>query len=207
MTVKMRLGWDHDQYTAPAIAADAVKAGAKMIAVHGRTKSDGYKNRSLWHEVRHVVDAVDVPVLVNGDIVDPASARAALKASGAAGVMVGRGVMTDPWCLARISADLRGEAFDEPTLGDRERLLFDYIDDLARDGNGRRTLGKLKRVMGYFSKGLWGAGQLRRALNGVREVDAARLLLRDFFAEVREREADQRALEISLAARRMGASA
>jgi len=207
MTVKMRLGWDHDQYTAPEIAADAVKVGAKMIAVHGRTKSDGYKNDSLWHEVRHVVDAVDVPVLVNGDIVDPASARAALEASGAAGVMVGRGVMADPWCLARISADLRGEPFVEPTLADRERLLFAYVDDLARDGNGRRTLGKLKRVMGYFSKGLWGAGQLRRSLNSVREVSAARLLLRDFFAEARAREADQRTLTAALAAHDEGAVA
>ncbi len=183
MSVKMRLGWDHDRYTAPEIAADAVACGASMIAVHGRTKSDLYKGRSQWEQVRHVVDAVPVPVLVNGDIVDPDTARAALHASGAAGVMVGRGVMADPWALARISADLHGTAFVEPTLAERLRLLDDYVARVDADGGPRatrRTLGKLKRVLSYFSKGMPNAAKLRRAMNSSQSIDEARALLAAF---------------------------
>jgi tRNA-dihydrouridine synthase B len=109
VTVKMRLGWDDDSLNAPDIARRAVNAGARMITVHGRTRQQFYKGEARWAPVREVVDAVDVPVVVNGDITSPARAREALDLSGAAAVMIGRGAQGRPWLVGQIAAALAGQ--------------------------------------------------------------------------------------------------
>ena len=108
VTLKMRLGWDDDSHNAPEIAAKAEAAGVRMVVIHGRTRCQFYKGQANWAAIRPVVQAVNIPVIANGDIVDAASARTALAQSGAAGVMVGRGAQGRPWALAEIAADLFG---------------------------------------------------------------------------------------------------
>lgn len=134
VTLKMRLGWDHDSLNAPEIARRAEAAGVQMITVHGRTRCQFYRGHADWAAIRAVVDAVCIPVIANGDITSPAKARAALAASGAAGVMVGRGAIGKPWLLAEIAAGLRGRSLDlrprGPDLADailrhcREHVAF-----------------------------------------------------------------------------------
>jgi len=110
VTVKMRLGWDDDNLNAPEIARRAVEASAQMITVHGRTRQQFYKGEARWEPVRSVVDAVPVPVVVNGDITDLARANEALRLSGAAAVMIGRGAQGRPWIVGQIAAGLAGQA-------------------------------------------------------------------------------------------------
>ena len=110
VTVKMRLGWDAAEIRAPALAARAEAVGAQMVTVHGRTRCQFYKGHADWVAVAAVVEAVNIPVLVNGDITDADSAKRALRQSGAAGVMIGRGAQGRPWALAEISAALYGKA-------------------------------------------------------------------------------------------------
>jgi nifR3 family TIM-barrel protein len=105
VTLKTRLGWD-DRETAPELARRAEAEGIGMITIHGRTRCQFYKGRADWRAVGEVVRSVAIPVLVNGDIVDTGTARAALAASGAAGVMVGRGIEGAPWRLAEIAHGL-----------------------------------------------------------------------------------------------------
>jgi len=118
VTLKMRLGWDDDSINAPQLARLAEGAGVQMITVHGRTRCQFYKGRADWRKVGKVVDAVAVPVIVNGDIIDTATARMALQQSGAAGVMVGRGAQGAPWRLAEIASALFGAPAPEIPQGD-----------------------------------------------------------------------------------------
>ena len=114
VTVKMRLGWDDDSLNAPEIARRAVEAGARMITVHGRTRQQFYKGTARWAPVRAVVEAVPVPVVVNGDITDLGRAREALELSGAAAVMIGRAAQGRPWVVGQIAAGLAGAPADAP---------------------------------------------------------------------------------------------
>jgi tRNA-dihydrouridine synthase B len=108
VTLKMRLGWDDDTQNAPELARRAEQAGVRMVTVHGRTRCQFYKGSANWSAISRVKQAVTIPVIANGDITDSQTARLAMQASGADGVMVGRGAQGRPWVLAQIAHDLFG---------------------------------------------------------------------------------------------------
>ncbi|SEN84050.1 tRNA-U20-dihydrouridine synthase [Pseudorhodobacter antarcticus] len=140
VTLKTRLGWDDGMLNAPDIARRAQDAGIAMITIHGRTRCQFYKGAADWRAIARVKAAVTIPVVANGDIVDAASARAALAQSGADGVMVGRGAQGRPWVLASIAADLfgaaapvipQGAALADIVLGHYHDILQFYGVDLG----------------------------------------------------------------------------
>ena len=140
VTLKTRLGWDDASLNAPELARRAEAAGIKMITIHGRTRCQLYKGQANWPAIRAVKQAVRIPVIANGDIVDAATAGQALTQSGADGVMIGRGAQGAPWRLAQISHALHGtpaprvpQGADLATLvaGHYEAMLAFYGVDLG----------------------------------------------------------------------------
>jgi tRNA-dihydrouridine synthase B len=186
-TVKMRLGWDQSSKNAAQIAVMAQGEGAQQVVVHGRTRADAYGGVADWRAVAEVKAAVEVPVLVNGDILTAQDAVRALEESGADGVMVGRGVLRNPWLLMQISQILANEPLVRPSLDDRLAVLLRYITGQEErfDGNFKAVLSQVKRVTGYFTRGVPRSAQARDALYRSTSLGEAKAALEGFFEELK----------------------
>jgi tRNA-dihydrouridine synthase B len=166
VTLKMRLGWDEATRNAPELAERAERHGVKAITVHARTRQQFFKGAPDWRAVAEVKAATRLPVIVNGDIADAASAREALKASGADAVMIGRAACGRPWLAAEIDRALQtGDETRESGPTDRLGIVLDHFRDSLRfygDRLGVRVFRK--HLAWYVEQAPWPAGaEARRA--------------------------------------------
>ncbi|MFN3202558.1 MAG: tRNA dihydrouridine synthase DusB [Bradymonadia bacterium] len=189
MTVKMRLGWDRDRLNAAEIAYMAQEEGAAMVTVHGRTRMDGYRGQADWASIKDVKAAVQIPLLVNGDILTWEDAKRALAISGADGVMVGRGLMRDPWLLRRCAEALAGNTPYVPSLSERRAVQIQYFDLICEEApHPKAALGKLKKVTGFFTRGIPQGSELRKRVYHSDDVEAAYQAVHDWFDQMEAHE-------------------
>lgn len=213
VTVKMRAGWNDGEINAPLLARMVEDAGAAAVAVHGRTAAQSYTGESDWSLIGRVAESVTIPVFGSGDCVHPDQVIARLRETGAAGVLVGRGALRNPWIFSQAAALADGAArADEVALEERGRFLLDYIDLLIRErvgedegfrhvapgieadstrparGRERWVVNKVRALGAWYTKGLDGGAQLRVAINAAENVESLRQLIREFFG-VRDLEA------------------
>ncbi|MBL6852384.1 MAG: tRNA dihydrouridine synthase DusB [Alphaproteobacteria bacterium] len=154
VTLKMRLGWDDASKNAPELAARAEALGVQAFTVHGRTRQQFYKGAVNWRAVADVKAAVNVPVIVNGDIVNAATARTALAESGADALMIGRGAYGRPWVARAIDDALRGGGdAGEPGLQERLGIVLDHLADSVRFYGEKNGVKIFRKHLGWYIEG------------------------------------------------------
>ncbi|HOG27766.1 MAG TPA: tRNA dihydrouridine synthase DusB [Vicinamibacterales bacterium] len=189
VTVKMRAGWSAREVNAPEIARRVADAGAAAVTVHGRTAEQAYRGQADWDLVARVAQAVSIPVFGSGDLMDAQQIVDRLRTTPVAGVLVGRGILHNPWLIAQAADELTGRPARVVAAGDRRRFLLEYIDLLAAEAPGayrpdvhdRWVVNKLRALCGYYTKGFEGGPRLRAAVNQAPSVAALRALIEEFF--------------------------
>lgn len=214
ITVKMRTGWNERDINAPELARRLEGAGAAAITVHGRTAAQSYRGDADWTVIGRVASAVSIPVFGNGDLVEPSQVLERMRQSGVGGVLVGRGVVRNPWMLAQ-ATDL-AEGREPRCVGAQVRrdFLLEYIELLTRErvrrpgrhhraaaasgpwesddarGHDRWVINKLRALTTWFSKGLDGGSHFRADVNQADSLAQLREVIDRFFAAARPPEPD-----------------
>jgi tRNA-dihydrouridine synthase B len=189
VTVKMRKGWDDGELNAADLAKRVEDAGAKAIAIHGRTAKQSYSGAADWEFVSDVAKTVSIPVFGSGDCIEPEDIINRMR-SGISGVYVGRGVLRNPWILAQARDLMDGRPARAVTHEDRGRFLLDYMQLLLTENvpeSGRMlsrerwVVNKIRALCSWYTKGFDGGAQFRIGVNSAPSIAGLRELIEKFF--------------------------
>ncbi|GGI33825.1 tRNA dihydrouridine synthase DusB [Staphylococcus chromogenes] len=166
VTCKMRIGWDEDHIYAVENAKAAERAGAAAISLHGRTRVQMYEGKADWDIIRQVKEAVNIPVIGNGDVTSPELAEKMLKETGVDAVMIGREALGNPWMIYRTVHYLEtGELIDEPEVDDKVEIALLHLRRLVDLKGEKVGVMEMRKHASWYLKGVRGNGKARKALN------------------------------------------
>src|ERR1700761_1196148 len=182
VTLKMRMGWNHENLNAPRLAKIAEECGIKMVTIHGRTRCQFYEGQADWGFIRRVKDAVSLPVIANGDITDFPDVVRAMELSGADGVMIGRGAYGRPWFIHQVIEFLRtGKIPPAPGLRHQMDTIIEHLESMLTHYGSVAGLRIARKHIGWYSKGLPSSAEFRAAVNTVDDAAKVRGLIDGFF--------------------------
>ncbi len=188
VTLKMRMGWDHQSLNAPSLARIATEAGIRMLTVHGRTRQMFYTGTADWDFIRTVKDATPLPVIVNGDIITEDDAVEALRRSGADGVMIGRGCYGRPWLTAAVAHYLTtGHRLPEPGLATQKQILLRHYHSMLSHFGTEPGLRLARKHIAWYSRGLTGSAEFRASIMRCAEVPVVLEMIDRFYEPLIER--------------------
>jgi tRNA-dihydrouridine synthase B len=164
LTIKIRSGWDENNIVAMDVARMAEDIGIEAIAVHPRTRMQGYAGSADWSVIRAVKQAVKIPVIGNGDIRAPQDAARMIEETGCDAVMIGRTASSNPWIFRQIADYIATGTYTEPTESDRHLLLMEYFQSLVAS-EMPDAIGKMKQFATYFTHGVRNGGELRQQVH------------------------------------------
>jgi tRNA-dihydrouridine synthase B len=194
VTLKTRLGWDEATLNAPELALSAQNAGIQLVTIHGRTRCQFYKGRADWSAIRRVRDAIDIPLVANGDCETPADAHAMREASGADAVMIGRAAVGRPWLVGEIAAGLAGTPWRAPTAAARREAAQEHFIGLCDLMGPQKGLRHARKHLAAYATHARPAGGATDAADRLRLVtsdnpEEVRRLLATFFDDLSAAEA------------------
>jgi tRNA-dihydrouridine synthase B len=184
LTVKIRAGFYDHTINAVETAKLAEDCGAEHIALHGRTKEQGYRGLANWDLVQQVKQTVSVPVSGSGDVTTIEQAFARFRETGCDGVLIGRGAMANPWIFRQIEDAMQGREIFQPTLDDKRNILLEYFDMLREDMPEMAAIGRMKQLAGQFTRGLKGGALFRTAVFHSHSVDEILGRISEYFETI-----------------------
>lgn len=187
-TVKIRMGWNDNHIVCVPLAKMAEDLGLNAIALHARTREQGYSGQARWEYIAAMKDAVKIPVIGNGDIRTPEDAAAMIAASRCDGVMIGRAAPANPWIFRQIAQYTATGRYDQPTEADRYQMIRTYFQMLLAEGfedarAAKHAEGKMKQFASWFTHGVPGGALLRKAIYQCKTGEAILVAVEQFFEE------------------------
>jgi tRNA-dihydrouridine synthase B len=181
VTVKHRAGWDERHLNAPEFACAMVEAGAAMITVHGRTRTQGFSGKSDRAIIKKTRDALPahIPLVGNGDVITIDDYFAMRSETGCDAVMIGRGALGNPWLFRAIRQRLAGEAISEPTIEERLKVFLRHVDLIAQHAPQKRLVHELRKAVAWYTKGLWRSAEVRERAFHVTPGESAPMQVRE----------------------------
>jgi nifR3 family TIM-barrel protein len=184
MTVKIRAGFYDHTINAVETAKLAEACGAEHIALHGRTKEQGYRGLANWDLVKEIKETVNVPVSGSGDIITIQHALDRFRETGCDGVLIGRGAMANPWIFRQIEDTIHGREPFQPTLEDKRAVLLEYFEMLREDMPQMAAIGRMKQLAGQFTRGLKGGALFRTAIYHSHSVEEILGRISEYFEAI-----------------------
>ncbi|MDE9954407.1 tRNA dihydrouridine synthase DusB [Staphylococcus pseudintermedius] len=189
VTCKMRIGWDEDHIFAVENAKAAERAGAAAISLHGRTRVQMYEGKADWDIIRQVKEAVNIPVIGNGDVTSPELAEKMLKETGVDAVMIGREALGNPWMIYRTVHYLEtGELIDEPQIDEKIEIALLHLNRLVDLKGEKVGVMEMRKHTSWYLKGVRGNGKARKALNQAETLAEMTEILTEFRDEQMEKQ-------------------
>lgn len=167
VTVKIRKGWDDEHIVAVSAAKKIEEAGASAIIVHGRTREQFYTGKADWDIIKKVKEAVGIPVIGNGDIVDGDSAKRMFEETGVDGIMIGRATLGKPWIFKEIISYLKGESYCGPSVDEIYKIITSQYEDLIEEKGEYTAVREMRKHISWYVKGMKNATVIRNKINSL----------------------------------------